>query len=266
MRYSFAEKVWVQGAFWILALIPITLLAYQLDVRTINDINIWTKPLKFWVSVPLHLATFAVLVQFLPKKVRFSWWIAGLAVVSTLAAILEVFPLVSQAARGVASHYNFRTTYDSIMYALMGVGAIFMTLPALIIGLRCMFLKSTEKLTPGLKLGISLGFTIGFAIAFFLGFYMSSQPGGHWVGGPPTDLGGLPIFGWSREGGDLRVSHFFGLHLMQALPFVGWLADRTFGTERATARWIVVLATLIGVGLSIGTFLQALSGQPFIGL
>jgi len=84
--------------------------------------------------------------------------------------------------------------------------------------------------------------------------------GSPWIGSVPLDKGGVPVFGWSREVGDLRVSHFFATHLMQVLPAIGWLADR--GTARPVR--IVALASLIGVAVVAATFIQALSGQPLI--
>jgi hypothetical protein len=83
---------------------------------------------------------------------------------------------------------------------------------------------------------------------------------GHWVGGIRSDAGGLPLLGWSRTGGDLRVPHFFATHIMQALPLLGLAADRM-----APGR--VAVTILAGAALSIGvvsaTFWQAVQGIPF---
>ncbi|KJV10327.1 hypothetical protein VZ95_05735 [Elstera litoralis] len=63
---------------------------------------------------------------------------------------------------------------------------------------------------------------LGGVLGGITGIWMGGQPG-HWVGGIASDAGGLPIVGWARDGGDLRVAHFFGLHLMQALPLLALL-------------------------------------------
>src|SRR5262245_14867948 len=69
---------------------------------------------------------------------------------------------------------------------------------------------------------VGVGFIVSGVIALDVGGYLSQQEG-HWVGGNHTDAAGLPFFHWSTPGGDLRVAHFFGIHIMQALPFLGLL-------------------------------------------
>lgn len=261
-KFTFAERVWLQAAFLLLAAAPMTLIAYQLDGRLINDIPIWIKPLKFYVSTALHLATLAVLVRFLPDKTRRAAWLSVLAGVSATAAIFEIMLIAGQAARGVASHFNRDTMLDLAIYGIMGLGAVFIVAPAIVLGVKFLRTPVSEKLTPGLKLGAGLGLTLGFILTLTIAGYMSAQPTGHWVGAPPTDAGGLPVFGWSRQGGDLRVPHFFATHLMQALPFAGFLADRSVGA--AAAKRTVWAVAAVGVAVALATFVQALSGMPFI--
>ncbi len=263
-QYSFAERVWFQSAFLILALIPAALIASQFDSRTLNDIPVWVKPIKFYVSTAVHLITLAILVRFFADGVRNALWLGIIAAISALATILEILPLTAQAARGVASHFNFSTQLDAGLYALMGIGAILMIIPALIIGLRFLWAPVSEKLTPGLKLGAGLGLTLGFILTLVIAGYMSMQPDGHWVNAPHTDHGSIPILGWSRQGGDLRVPHFFATHLMQVLPVLGYLGDKLFSNEGQTAKRVVWIAAIFGAGLTIVTFAQALAGQPFI--
>ena len=77
---------------------------------------------------------------------------------------------------------------------------------------------------------------------------------------PRTDAGGLPLFYWSRQGGDLRVAHFFGLHAMQALPLFA-LAVRGLARARTT----VVAFALLYSAMTVYVFVQAVLGRPFLG-
>jgi len=78
-------------------------------------------------------------------------------------------------------------------------------------------------------------------------------------GGP-----GLPVVGWSTQGGDLRVPHFVGMHALQVVPFVGWLVSRR--NRWPLRRRVVLVWTLSGFYLGVTALLtvQALRAQPLL--
>jgi hypothetical protein len=82
----------------------------------------------------------------------------------------------------------------------------------------------------GLVLAGLLGGAVGIAISIH---------GGPYVGGTASDAGNLAPFFWSRDGGDLRVVHFLGIHAMQALPLLGvvLLWARGGGCRRRACGW-----------------------------
>jgi len=259
---SYSEKIWWQAAFLLIAAIPVTLAAYYFDPRLHNDIPIWVKSLKFELSLAVHLITLALVISRAPAKLQARYWLFGIAILSALASIAEIGMIGSQAARGLGSHFNNATAYDAMIYKAMGVGAITLTLPALLIGARFLMLPTSARLTPGLKLGIGLGLTLGFLLTFFIAGYMSLQADGHWVNAPQTDTGGMTVTGWSRRGGDLRVPHFLATHIMQILPLVGWLADIKFGASSKWPKRIVIATAIFCVSATGLLFAQALSGRP----
>lgn len=260
----FAERLWIQTAFFLIALVPMTILLIIIDPTLHNDISIWIKPLKFHVSLSLHVITLAILASRFSESRRHSLGVRLLAISSCVFIVLETGILNLQAARGVGSHFNQSTVFDQIVYAFMGIGALILTWPAMALGVRFLLTKPTDKLTQGLKLGAGLGLTLGFILTVALAGYMSMRSGGHWVEAPTTDAHGLPIMGWSRQGGDLRVTHFFATHLMQALPLAGYLADRyLLGSRLSPKTWVWIAATL-GASITLLTFWQALSGHAFI--
>lgn len=258
------ERYTWQFTWLVAACVPLTVMAFVLDTRLVNDISVWIKPLKFELSLAMHLATIALLVQYIPYKKRSARWLTLTLAVIAVACFAEIVMISLQSMRGVASHFNLSTRFDARIYQMMGVGALLLTLPVIAVGIRFATLSTTDRLTPGLKLGAALGLGLGALLTFLLAGYLSLQSTGHWVAAPTTDAGGMPLTGWSRSGGDLRVPHFIATHLMQVIPLVGWLADRRFASSSAWPQRIVWATTTAGIALVIATFTQARSGQPFV--
>jgi hypothetical protein len=224
-----------------------------IDERLFHGVSVWDKPAKFFLSLALHMATLAWGLSFLTAADRRSGLVVGASRIFVAAAIFEVAYITFQASRGEASHFNTSTTITTVMYSLMGAGAVILAAVTTFLGWLILTRGSVSTLT----LATGLGFILGgiFAVAF--GGYMSSQDG-HWVGGIATDASGLPFLGWSTSGGDLRVAHFFGLHAMQALPLAGYLL------RHRSARFVWGAAALWTL-LTIAVFAQALMGMPLLG-
>ncbi|MEM6899861.1 MAG: hypothetical protein AAF583_08830 [Pseudomonadota bacterium] len=260
---SYAERVWWQMAIFLLAGTPLVLLALIVDTRLHNEIPIWVKPLKFQVSMALHLITLAVLVRMLKDQTRHASWLTALAVSSSLAALIEMLLIAGQAARGVSSHFNYATPLDGIIYAIMGVGSLILILPALVVGFRFLAAKPSDRMPISMKYASASGLLLSFILTLVIAGYMSTQ-GGHWVEAPATDADGLPVVGWSRGGGDLRVAHFFATHIMQVVPTIGALSGYVFALRPFRGLMLVAFSAIGMSALTIGTFLQALNGEAFI--
>jgi len=76
----------------------------------------------------------------------------------------------------------------------------------------------------------------------------------------------MPVTGWSTTGGDLRITHFVGLHALQALPLVAvllaLLAARVVVLRAEAVRVRLVLVASAGYAvLTLVTLWQALRGQ-----
>ncbi len=75
----------------------------------------------------------------------------------------------------------------------------------------------------------------------------------------------MVILNWSRDGGDLRVAHFFALHAMQILPLLAmvlyWMLPNV---QPNTSKRLVWLACAAYSGFCVFTLLQALHGNPFL--
>ncbi len=239
-----------------------SLAALLLDDRLLNGISVWSKPLKFQASIALMLATLLLLLPLIESGSRTGWgvWLASL--MATVTATGEILYITLQAARGRASHFNAATPIEAMAYGIMGIGAVFLVLSSLVIGLYLLF-RPAPSAPRGLQLGGAWGLILGSLLtlvtALALGSGEIAGPG-HWVGGVRSDAGGLFLLGWSRSGGDLRVPHFFATHIMQALPLAGLMLDRF------ARRWVtpgLVASALVSIAVVGLTFAQAVAGRAF---
>jgi hypothetical protein len=148
-----------------------------------------------------------------------------------------------------------------IIYGLMGLLAVLLTSASLVYGI-VFWRDSTVKIDPAVRLSLALGLIVTFVLTVIVAGYMSSA-GGHWVGGNQLDAEGFPLMGWARDGGDLRVAHFFATHGLHFIPAAGLLAARLLSRQAAIwAVWASAAAFCVFVAF---TLVEALLGLPFAG-
>jgi hypothetical protein len=267
VKQADASSVWLKrGAYITAGLLVICAVAYLFDTRTVNDINVWIKPNKFNTSLLMQLLTVLWLWQLAEPAMRVTKFAVRLMATLAISGLIEIFYIAFQSARGRASHFNSQTAWEAFMYSgVMGTAAVVLVVTTSIAGYWIWKHASTEArqhqgMFWGAVMGLFLGGMATLLTASALASGQIAGPG-HWVGGIRSDIGGLPILGWSTTGGDLRVPHFFATHLMQALPIAGIFADKVLPSN---AKLFVWLASVLGLMVVALTYTQAVSGQPFL--
>jgi hypothetical protein len=246
------------GMFIILSL-GVTLPAMYLDPRLFQDESVWLKPVKFQIALAIYLLTLAFFARWLPEGMtRRRWWRVYAAAV-VVAIGLELLWISGAGMFGVASHFNRESAAMMMLYNIAGPLAVLLTSASLVMGVA-IWRNRASGLPDAVRLSIGLGLVLTFVLTVVVAATMAQGPG-HLVGTPETDAA-VPVFGWSREVGDLRVSHLFATHALHVLPLAGLAAAWALPPVRARAA--VWAAALAYIGLVALTFAQALSGQPFL--
>ncbi len=257
------EPVFAGAALFLLVAMVPTTFALLLDSRTFQGINVWIKPLKFQFALSFYLATLAWFAGWLPRGTTTSIWYRSFAEAVVFAIAAEVVWTSGAAALGVGSHYN---TAIQGLYPLMGFLAIVLTSASLVYGVL-IWRDVHSCLDPVFRFSVAVGLILTFVLTLIAASALSSQAshfiGAHLIDGSVSDAGGFPVMGWSRDGGDLRVAHFFATHAMHVIPLVGVAASRSL--SKATGRLVVIAASVAYVTFVVFTFVEALQGRPFMG-
>jgi hypothetical protein len=228
------------------------------ETRQVMGINLWIKPIKFYLSSAIYLWTLAIYLSYLkdthPRSTRIVAWSLAMTI------LIENVFITMQAARGTMSHYNISSPFDGMVFSLMGIAIAMNTL--VMAYLTVLFLLSSPPLPKPYLWGIRLGLLL---------FLFGSAVGGMMIGmqshnvGVPMGGEGLPFTNWSTRGGDLRIAHFLGLHALQIIPLVGYLLaryDRSLPSLRGVAG-TVGFAVLYAV-LTWVLYWQAMNGHSLV--
>jgi hypothetical protein len=244
-----------------------------LDPRVVTGAPAWLKPAKFAISTAIFSGSIAWLYRYVtiwPGFMRtVGWVLAG-------ALVFEVAIIDVQAARGTTSHFNAATRLDTTLFAIMGAGIAILWLASVAV-LIALFHQKFENPAWGWLLRLGMLITVLGSAGGGLMIRMTPDQaaavhathtvravGGHTVGAPDGGPG-LPGVGWSTQHGDLRVPHFFGLHGLQIIPFIGWLALRRRRNEVAAKQFGFVFAIAASYLALVAIFTaQALRGQSII--
>jgi NO-binding membrane sensor protein with MHYT domain len=145
------------------------------------------------------------------------------------------------------------TPVYAALYSMMALAASAATLYTAYIGHQ-FFSNDFQSLPTYYLWAIRLSILI-FVIFSFEGFAMGSTLN-HSVGAL-NDNSNLFIMGWSKTVGDLRVSHFIGMHALQVLPVLSFYVLKN-------TKLTILMAIIYGL-LALSTLIQALKGKPLFG-
>ncbi len=248
-----------------------SLVGVLVDPRIIGGARAWLKPFKFAVSTAVYSLTLAWIFGRLldwPRVRRAVGW------TTAIVFVLEVALIDLQAWRGTASHFNVSTPFNTVVFFVMGSAIILQTLVSIAVAVALWRQRFTDRpLGWGLRLGITitiLGALTGplmtrptaAQLADARAGERMTVVGAHSVGG--LDGGpGVPVTGWSREHGDMRVAHFIGLHAIQALALIAVGVRRWRRSETIRVRAVLAAAASYA-SLFLLLLWQARRGQSLV--
>lgn len=223
------------------------LILTKVSSTQVFQVNAWYKPFKFAFSTFLFSWAMAWYCYYLPNFniTLFNW---------TVIILLgfEIIYIALQANKGELSHFNLSTPTYAALYSMMAIAATLVTLYTAYVGIL-FFTNNFPELPDYYVWAIRLAIFI-FVIFSFEGFAMGSRLN-HSVGAL-NDNSNWFIVGWSKTVGDLRVSHFIGMHALQVLPILSYYVLKN-------TKLTVGVSVIYGL-LALLTLVQALQGRPLI--
>lgn len=242
---------WIGTLFFVWSLVLLLLLpGFEKQVLGVNALY---KPLKFAISLCVFIWTMAWFSPVFKNRT----YVRRMSILVAITAIFEQTVITWQAAAGRMSHFNRETVSDAVLFALMGIMIVLLT--AYVAKGAFIIRNQQGGLTRPYQLAVFNGLII-FVLAGLIGGVMSAL-NTHAIGG---EMGGKGIFffNWRIEGGDLRISHFIGMHALQLLPWVACKVQARMSASVALTR--VQQFTYIYAFVVFFTFIHAIFGKSLV--
>jgi hypothetical protein len=242
---SGAQKVLLVYGLWMAVLLGCTWAWSWFDARTLREVGLWAKPMKFMGSTALFAWTTVWLSTLVPGQLGHAPQFRGVAALLLVTSFFEVAYITYRAALGEGSHYNTTDVWRAVLFGVMAVAAV--GLVASQAWLAWLVWKSAgpQGLTPTVW-AVLWGLGLTFVLSTVSGFMLGGRQ-------PPAGVG-WPVVGW-HTWQDLRPAHFLAVHAQQIIPLVGIVAERLGGQ-----------AAGLGVMVFTGCYLAAWLALTWMGL
>ncbi|WP_329623576.1 hypothetical protein OG357_26795 [Streptomyces sp. NBC_01255] len=210
----------------------------------------WRKPITFGLSFGISVLTVTWICGLLPLAARTRTLLLG---AFTGASLLETGLITLQAWRGVPSHFNTETTFDTVVTRALAAGGV--TLVAVVVALTVAALRATPTAartrtaapTPTVAPTPTLAPSMRLALRAGLVALTGSM-----AAGAVMIAYGLTLEGAGRaaeayrSAGFLRPAHAVTMHAVLLLPSLAWLLSRTRRPEAERLRLIRITVAAYG--------------------
>jgi hypothetical protein len=195
----------------------------------------YRKAMTFGLSFGLTLATLAWATSFLTMRPRTRTLLLG---AFTGVSVVEVAFITMQVWRGVPSHFNFESGFDSVVSMGLALGGA--VIIATVLGFTVTAWRAAGELSPSMLLALRFGLIV-LVGALAVGALMIAD-------GTRLARGGDPQLAYTTAGG-LKPVHAVTMHAILAVPGLAWLLRFTEWPERR--RVFLVRTVIVGYILLI---------------
>ncbi|WP_329389635.1 hypothetical protein OG625_36785 [Streptomyces sp. NBC_01351] len=199
----------------------------------------WRKPITFGLSFGISVLTVTWICRLLPLAPRTRTLLLG---AFTAASLLETGLITLQAWRGVPSHFNTETTFDTFVTRALAAGGV--TLIAVVVALTVFALRPNPTVAPGMRLALRAGL-VALTGSMAAGAVMIAY-------GLTLEGAGRAAEAY-RSAGFLRPAHAVTMHAVLLLPSLAWLLSRTRRPEAQQLRLIRITVAAYGAGVALVT-------------